>query len=200
MDTSLFEKATSKPLFDPTFINPDYFYGKILNFFHTVGQSNLGVTVRVISYLMILFGITIIIFCIVRIVEIQKDEHAHLKHEIDEAIANKKAREEGGRNTRWDHIQELIHSDNPGDWRLAIIEADTVLEGLLKEKDIPGNGIGEKLKNLAPGDLVTLQSAWEAHLLRNKIAHEGSGFDLSIRDAKKAIGQFEIVFRELGFL
>lgn len=200
MDTSIIDKAISKPLFEPTFINPDYFFGKILGFFQSVGNSNIGVTLRIISYLMILFGITIIIFCIVRIVEIQKDEHAHLKHEIDEAIQQKREREEGGRNTRWDHIQELIHSGVPGNWRLAIIEADSVLDGILKERDLPGDTIAEKLKSFAPGDLATLQSAWEAHLLRNKIAHEGSSFELTERDAKKAINQFEVVFRELGFL
>ena len=93
-----------------------------------------------------------------------------------------------------------MNSPNSSDWRLAIIEADSILEGLLEEKGFPGIGIGERLKNISPGNLASLQAAWEAHLVRNRIAHEGLEFELTERDARRTISLYEMVFRELGFL
>ena len=101
---------------------------------------------------------------------------------------------------RWVHVEDLASSPNESDWRLAIIEADSILENLLEEKGIPGVGIGERLKNISPGDLSTLQFAWEAHLVRNKIAHEGSAFEFTEREAKRTIRLYEMVFQELGFI
>ena len=75
-----------------------------------------------------------------------------------------------------------------------------MLEGLLESRGIPGDSIGERLKNITPGDLGSLQAAWEAHLVRNRIAHEGVDFELSERDARHTMQLYEVVFRELGFL
>ena len=105
-----------------------------------------------------------------------------------------------GLNPRWINVENLVHSDNSSDWRLAIIEADTMLEDALESKELTGNNIGEKLKNSTPGDLASLQAAWEAHLVRNRIAHEGTEFDLSQREAKRTIQLYEVVFNELNYI
>ena len=153
-----------------------------------------------ISYVLTLFGITMILYCLVRMVEIAEEENHHLKHAIAEYAERRNEESSGTRNDRWDHIQELINSENPSDWRLAIIESDSVLETLLKDRDLPGKGIGEMLKSISPGDLGSMQAAWDAHLVRNKIAHDGSEFELSNREARRTIQLYEVVFHELGFL
>lgn len=156
--------------------------------------------IYLVSYVLTLFGITMVLYCIVRMVEIAQEENHHLSHAIAEYAARRNDEASSGRNERWEHIQDLINSENPSDWRLAIIEADSVLETLLDARDLPGKGIGEKLKSISPGDLGSMQAAWEAHLVRNKIAHDGSEFDLSNREARRTIQLYEVVFRELGFL
>lgn len=193
-------KIITQPLFSPTFVNVDYYFNKVLTFFHAVRDIQAGSTISLVSYGLSLFGITMIIYCLVRMVEIANDENGHLKHAIAEATARRAEKMEGTRNERWDHIQELVNSPSGSDWRLSIIEADSILDGLLEARDIPGGSIGEKLKNISPGDLGSMQAAWEAHLVRNRIAHEGSEYDLSQRDARRTIQLYEVVFRELGFL
>lgn len=190
----------NKPLFEPTFINIDYYFYQVLVFFRWIWNQNAGSTIYIISYIISLFGITITIFCIVRIIEIQNEEHHHLKHDIDEYHARMRERNKDGRNERWNHVLDLVNSPNSSDWRLAVIESDTILEGLLESRGIPGVGIGEKLKNITPGDLGSIQAAWEAHLVRNRIAHEGLDYDFSQRDARKTTQLYEVVFRELGFV
>ncbi len=46
----------------------------------------------------------------------------------------------------------------------------------------------------------TLDNAWEAHKLRNRIAHEGMGYDVEYREAKKAIELYESVFKEFDYI
>lgn len=189
-----------KPLFDTTYVNIDYYFNQVLVFFRWLGSAHAGSTIYLVSYILTLFGITMILYCLVRMVEIAQEENHHLKHAIAVYAANRNDEVSSTRNDRWEHIQDLINSDNPSDWRLSIIEADSVLETLLKDREYAGNTIGEMLKSISPGDLGSMQAAWEAHLVRNKIAHEGSEFELSNREARRTIQLYEVVFRELGFL
>ena len=199
MNQSLFQSVTQRSIFDTMFLNIDYWFSRPILFWHWVTTLHIDSVVYLISYLLSFFGITLTLYCTVRLVEIYFEEHGHLKHAIHEYAATQTERE-SGKNVRWEHIQTLVASPNPSDWRLAIIEADSILEGLLEDRGIPGVGIGERLKNISPGDLSTLQSAWEAHLVRNRIAHEGSEFELGERDAKRTVRLYEMVFQELGFV
>ena len=190
----------TKPLFDPSFLNLDYWFGKVLVIFNWFKDSHAGGPIYFVSYVLSLFGITMIIYCLVRMVEIAYEEDEHLKHAIHEYQERHNESANSNRNVRWEHIQDLLNAPSSAEWRIAIMEADSVLEGLLEARDIPGAGIGERLKNMPPGDLSSIQAAWEAHLVRNRIAHEGSEFSLSQRDARRTIQLYEVVFRELGFL
>jgi hypothetical protein len=99
-------------------------------------------------------------------------------------------------NEKWTRVIEHLNSTNPSDWRLAIIEADIMLDELLTSLRYHGDSIGEKLKAVEPSDMKTLDAAWEAHKVRNRIAHAGSDFELNEREAKRVIALFESVFKE----
>src|SRR5690606_1764590 len=99
-------------------------------------------------------------------------------------------------NNKWADIQKHIASDNPNDWRLAIIEADILLEETLSSHGYVGTTIGEMLKSANSSAFRTLQDAWSAHKVRNQIAHSGSDFVLTKKMANDTILQFERVFRE----
>ncbi len=192
-------KTLSTPLFTPRFFNIDYFFNQPIVFWHWITAQNPSNLIYFISYTLTLFGITITIYCTVRIFEMYYEEQNHLKHAIHE-YQQRLAEKDSGKNMRWEHVLDLVSSVNETDWRLSIIEADSILEGLLESKGIPGAGIGERLKNISPGDLKNIQAAWDAHLVRNKIAHEGSEFKVSQYDANKTVRLYEAVFRELGFI
>lgn len=103
-------------------------------------------------------------------------------------------------NRKWKKVLEHVSSDNSSDWRLAILEADILLGELLTKSGYKGEGIGEQLKSVEPSDFQSLQSAWEAHKVRNRIAHDGADHPLSQREAKRVIGLFEEVFREFYYI
>jgi len=100
------------------------------------------------------------------------------------------------KNERWEKVQKYINSNNSSDWRLAVIEADVMLEELLRTLGYVGESVGEMLKSIDKSEFLTVDDAWEAHKVRNNVAHSGGDFQLSERDARHTISLFEKVFRE----
>ncbi|MFA5736942.1 MAG: hypothetical protein WCX70_02175 [Candidatus Paceibacterota bacterium] len=103
------------------------------------------------------------------------------------------------KNERWEKIKEKLDSDNPSDWNLAIIEADKILDEMLMAMGYLGENLGERLKTVESSDFLTLNEAWEAHKIRNQIAHEND-FVLTQREAKAALAKFEQVFKEFDYI
>ncbi len=103
-------------------------------------------------------------------------------------------------NQKWKQVETHINSANPSDWRLAILEADIMLGDILTKMGYQGDSIGEQLKGVESSDFLTLQDAWEAHKVRNRIAHDGSDFALNDRDAKRIIGLYKKVFSEFYYI
>ncbi len=91
-------------------------------------------------------------------------------------------------------IEGYMSSQSEALWRIGIMEADNLLLEVLTEKGYQGDGVGEKLKNAS---FKTIDLAWDAHKIRNRIAHEGSDFELIEREAKRAFILYESVFRDL---
>ena len=101
---------------------------------------------------------------------------------------------------KWQKILERSESENSSDWRLAIIEADIMLDDLLRQLQLPGDTMGDKLKAVEKSDFNTIESAWEAHKIRNMIAHDGSDFLVSQREIRRVISLYEAVFKEFHLI
>ena len=103
-------------------------------------------------------------------------------------------------NERWQKVIVNINSANPSDWKLAILECDIMLDEILEKMGYVQESISEKLKSIEPSDFTNIENAWEAHKIRNMIAHEGSDFLINEREAKRVIGLYESVFREFEYI
>lgn len=101
---------------------------------------------------------------------------------------------------RWQEIKDRLDSQNSSDWKLAVIEADSLINDILKKAGKEGENLGERLKNIEPSDFDNLQNVWEAHKLRNRIAHEPADFKLEKFEAERAIRQFEEALKELKYI
>lgn len=148
------------------------------------------------SIFIILFFLTAIIYAFLRISQIQK----HHRHEMElEAVKNKVKDEIP--HPRWEKVLDHLSSENPNEWRLAILESDIIL-GEMLEKMSYGRGqtIGERLKTIEESDFHTIDKAWEAHKIRNMIAHEGSDYILTQREAKRVVSLYEEVFHEFRYV
>ncbi|MDO8590017.1 MAG: hypothetical protein Q7R69_01990 [bacterium] len=100
------------------------------------------------------------------------------------------------KNEKWEQVLKYANSNNASDWRLAVIEADVMLESLLRTIGYLGESVGDMLKSADKNEFLTIDDAWEAHKVRNAIAHSGGDFQLSERETKRVVALFEKVFKE----
>ena len=73
-----------------------------------------------------------------------------------------------------------------------------MLEELLRTLGYVGESVGEMLKSVEKSEFLTIEDAWEAHKIRNAVAHSGGDFQLNERETKRVVTLFESVFKEAG--
>ena len=154
---------------------------------------------RLLSFLAILLSLFIfgLIFRVWRkIVALKREDKAELEAKV--AHLAKTAGDDASKKA-WSKLVNYLNSNNQADWKLAILEADVMLDKLVERMGYEGANLGERLKNVEPSDFTTLQDAWEAHKVRNRIAHE-SDYVLTSREARRVMDLFEKVFREFDFI
>lgn len=188
------------PLPSPVFLNVEFIFSWLLSHF---SLSNIFGFIYFLASILLLIAIAALFYSMIRLSEIKKDEQKKNHDSKKDNISKVNTDLPGAfvyeeENETWLNIRSKLLSDNMSDWRLAIIEADIYLDRLLDKEGIMGDTLGDKLKALTPQKLSSLQNAWEAHKVRNRIAHEGADFNLTMPEARKVLANYEIVFRDLN--
>jgi hypothetical protein len=98
--------------------------------------------------------------------------------------------------SHWQDIEPLLNG-GPSDWYRAIIDADKLLDHALKSSQYKGKTMGDRLKDAR--DLKSINAAWGAHKLRNRLVHE-SGMRLKQHYAESALQSYQRILTELGAL
>lgn len=147
----------------------------------------------VMEYLTLVFGV---IFAIViyKIRSSIKEQTTELKAEI-----NPPAPAVSAFGNRWSEIKKHANSFIESDWKLAVIEADKFVDDALKTGGYPGESMGERLMLIQPGQLLSLQTLWDAHKLRNLLVHSPY-YQMTHRQAIVAVEALEETLKELGAL
>ncbi|MEK7560271.1 MAG: hypothetical protein AAB522_03160 [Patescibacteria group bacterium] len=99
----------------------------------------------------------------------------------------------------WQKILEKGRSLDENERKFALIEADSMLDKILGLAGYTGENLGAKLKQVERGDIESLDDLWEAHKIRNRIAHE-AGFKLTAESAVLALSRFEKALKELQYI
>ena len=174
----------------------------VVGFFPTFEQWLLNALnfLVVLSIPVSLFFLIGIIYCAEQLKVIRKKEAE--KHDLKVEPAFEVTKDAGDRDlsVQWDKATALLASANPNDWKQAILDADTMLDAVLTGLGYQGESIGEKLKRVQPGDFKHLDDAWEAHKVRNQIAHEGAAFALTHHQANETIQRYRRVFEEFYYI
>lgn len=188
------------------FLNLEYVYLRIFDFF-----KNLDVVailnaiihilnaIRPYAIIIALILIAILIYSEYRLHHILHDEREKWKASILQAIPIEQ-HEDPALAEKWQIVQNHVGSDNQSDWRLAILEADIMLDEILDKLGFQGDSIGDKLKGVDPSEFLTLAEAKEAHHVRNQIAHQGVDYKVDQREAKRVISLYQKVFEEFYHL
>jgi hypothetical protein len=199
------QATTAAPSIQALGLDPQ---GPVQVYFEKVTGADWGPFFESVDFWWTVYSIVAIIFslfCIAGFIygktkynELSEKEQESLR-EIEKAWALRHEQPKA-KNARWEVIQQRVAEHSPESWRVAILEADILLEETLINAGYPGHTLGEKLKSANPQSFTTIQDAWSAHKVRNEIAHVGSDFILTQKTAKETIIQFERVFREFGVI
>jgi hypothetical protein len=97
---------------------------------------------------------------------------------------------------RWQEVVRMLDRPDGMSHKLAVLEADKLLDHALKAMGMAGETMGERLK-FAQYKYPQLREVWGAHKMRNQLAHEAS-FRLGASDARRAIRDFERALSRIG--
>ena len=96
----------------------------------------------------------------------------------------------------WQKISARLDTGMESEYKLAVIETDTILDDILKRMGYAGDSLGERLKSVTPEIIPNVTDLIEAHKIRNNIVHDPD-YKLSLEEAKKAIRIYETTLSEL---
>ncbi len=99
----------------------------------------------------------------------------------------------------WEAVLAKMESTNASDWKFAIIQADSILDDILKHSGFVGENMGDRLKQINPSQMDSLNDIWEAHKVRKDLAHSPDR-PITQEEARHVIARFEKAFRELKFI
>ncbi len=99
----------------------------------------------------------------------------------------------------WQGIKRHFFAGDEANLKLALLEADKILDEALRLAGFQGETLGDKLKKLSSEELPHIQEVWEAHKLRNRLVHE-TNFKLSRDIAERALTIYEEALKDLGLL
>ena len=93
-------------------------------------------------------------------------------------------------------IENKFKKENPATYVTTIINSDKLLDKALMEMGVPGKTMGDRLKKC--GDRFTnLNGVWQAHKLRNAIAHE-TDIEVSYKRAYNALQIYKQALKDIG--
>jgi len=93
-------------------------------------------------------------------------------------------------NKEWKKIKERLDTGLEPEAKLALIEADSLLDETLKWLGYPGESLGERLEKLVVDILPNLAEVQEVHKIRNNIIHDPT-YKLNLEEARKALAIYE---------
>lgn len=100
-------------------------------------------------------------------------------------------------NSKWQEIEQLIRLGSPSNYSRAVLEADKLLDHILKGYRVPGMTMGDRLKSAKSRfSAQAYDAAWSAHKIRNELVHN-SQFQVMDYTAKSAINNFKKAIDEL---
>lgn len=156
--------------------------------------TNLYRTLNIVATVIVMVATVIATYSFMRISEIAGEETKKL------GLALNWNSERKQKNARWSRVETYMTSLNPSDWKIAILEADNILDEVVERMGYIGETLGERMKKIEASDFPYLEDAWTAHKTRNLIAHKGTDYELSRSEAERVINMYHRIFKELGYL
>ncbi len=164
---------------------------EILSFYHST-------TFLVIKYIIGIY--VLVVFIDIVLMLIQRGVGRNVRQilygmDLPPEITTKKTK----MKARWDKIRKRLEGGNEADYKVAIIEADGVIDDLIRRMGYKGENMMERIKNIPSGQLDKIEEIREAHEVMNRIVHEEK-FRVSRETAEAVLVKYEHFLRHFEVL
>jgi len=99
----------------------------------------------------------------------------------------------------WNKIQRRLDAGLESEYKMAVIEADDMLDVSLKRMGYMGSNLEERLGKLTSATLENIEEVYTAHKVRNNIVHNPD-YRLSLDEARATLDIYEKAFNSLQIL
>lgn len=100
---------------------------------------------------------------------------------------------------KWKKIMARLKTGQEFEYKLAVIEADSLFDDIVENMGYSGESLSERLKKLSIDMVPNLEQILQAHKIHNDIIHDPD-YKLGLEEAKEILIVFEIALIELGLL
>lgn len=91
---------------------------------------------------------------------------------------------------KWEEIKKGLISENESEWKVAVISADNLIDGIMAKMGYAGETMEERLLKIPPGQIENLEDLKKAHEIKKKVVYDES-FRLDREKAEEAILCYE---------
>lgn len=99
----------------------------------------------------------------------------------------------------WRQILKRLKTEESINWKLAVLEADKIMDEILKMSGYRGDTVHDRFKQVAPEILSNIERVHQAHRVRDRIAREPD-FIITKEEAIEVVKVYEQAFKELGLI
>ncbi len=99
----------------------------------------------------------------------------------------------------WKQIQKRLKIKKESQLKLAILEADQILNEILRMSGYQGKNLDERLSQIMPAQLCNIEEVKQAHKLKNRIISEPD-FSIAPNEAEMIIEIYKKAFQELNLI
>jgi len=130
---------------------------------------------------------------------IRRTNYLDIKHEqfLDIVGSSKVSKQRSIK--AWKQIQNRLLSKEANQWKLAVLEADHILNEILKMSGYLEDKLEDKLELVTPAQLSNVEEIKRVHAIRDQISKDPT-FEFSQEEAKQIVGVYEQSFKELNLI
>lgn len=154
-------------------------------------------TLLLIKYIFLIISFVLLVSIII-LLFINTWFRRFLLEDLTETLAK---RPFGAKKTlkQWIKITDRLKTNKEDEYKLALIEADNMLDEVLLKTGYKGENIEERLKQLNSGTLPNIEDVLEAHKTRNNVVHDPD-YSLKEEEIRKTLAVYEKAFQDLEML
>ena len=105
----------------------------------------------------------------------------------------------GGLTNRWKNVLRRLETPNEEEYKLAVLEADAMLDQTLQRMGFAGDTMADRLVKVSTGIISNLSEIRQANAIRNNIVHDPN-YRLTLSEARRIIEVYETAFEGLDLI